>query len=85
VSYLPVPLKWTNAPTDSMDKYWNVRIATISMKSGQIDFTKRPFKDSYESKVDEVAVQHRMGEMEEKVNQIWQACSAFEEVCAIDI
>ena len=66
-------------------KYWNVRIAEKSLSSCQIDFTKRPFSHSIGSDFDDARMQELMARIEERGVRIWEACSAFEVLCATDI
>ena len=85
VSCLTVPLKWTNAPIDMIHQYWNVRIAGKSLSSYQIDFTKRPLANSIGSDSDDARMRELMTRVEERGARIWEACSAFEELCATNI
>ena len=66
-------------------KYWNVRIAGKSLSSCQIDFTKRPSSNSIGSDFDDARMQELMARAEERGVRIWEACSAFEGLCATDM
>lgn len=82
---LTVPLRWTNAPIDMIHKYWNVRIEGKSLNGYQIGFTKRPLSNSIGSDSDDARMRELMTRVEERGARIWEACSAFEELCATDI
>jgi hypothetical protein len=66
-------------------KYWNVKIARKNLGSCQIDFTKRPFSNWIGSDFDDARMQELMTCVEEKGARIWEACSAFEGLCATDM